>query len=51
MGQQKTAYEIDRGLVGSEMCIRDRRERERERERGAVISVGINQQQREITEQ
>ena len=30
--KQKTAYEISACLVGSEMCIRDRRERKREEE-------------------
>ncbi len=29
--KQKTAYEMRLSLVGSEMCVRERRERDRER--------------------
>ena len=46
--KQKTAYEMLRSLVGSEMCIRDRFVRQhpewanRPMGRGATRSVGVN---------
>eukprot|EP00831_Metopus_contortus_P084159 TRINITY_DN9480_c0_g2_i1.p2 TRINITY_DN9480_c0_g2~~TRINITY_DN9480_c0_g2_i1.p2 ORF type:complete len:104 (+),score=42.20 TRINITY_DN9480_c0_g2_i1:132-443(+) len=36
--KQKTAYEMQRGLVGSEMCIRDRYQR---RVHGLTVNISI----------
>eukprot|EP00831_Metopus_contortus_P033411 TRINITY_DN2678_c0_g1_i2.p1 TRINITY_DN2678_c0_g1~~TRINITY_DN2678_c0_g1_i2.p1 ORF type:complete len:109 (+),score=26.31 TRINITY_DN2678_c0_g1_i2:57-383(+) len=38
--KQKTAYEMQRGLVGSEMCIRDRQQRQPQQYRLISVSNG-----------
>eukprot|EP00831_Metopus_contortus_P053983 TRINITY_DN45399_c0_g1_i1.p2 TRINITY_DN45399_c0_g1~~TRINITY_DN45399_c0_g1_i1.p2 ORF type:complete len:109 (+),score=30.52 TRINITY_DN45399_c0_g1_i1:15-341(+) len=40
--KQKTAYEMQRGLVGSEMCIRDRYQRRVHGDGSPVIQVSVN---------